>query len=55
LRGYVDETWDAQGKMANGVRLWCIDRHNGATIHLGADWIGDHGLPLFEGAVPILA
>lgn len=98
LRRYVDETWDAQWKMANGVRLWCIDRHNGATIHLGgeytwgdchqvadifrwlaeskrlpvdgnfgdglraqyvivtdgADWIVDHVLPLFEGAVPIL-
>lgn len=98
LRRYVDETWDAQWKMANGLRLWCIDRHNGATLHLGgeytwgdcrqvadifrwlaqsgrlpadgdfgnglqaqyvvvtdgADWIVEHVLPLFEGAVPIL-
>lgn len=98
LRRYVDETWDAQWKMANGIRLWSIDRHNGATIHLGgeytwgdcrqvadifrwlaesgrlpsngdfgdqlqaqyvivtdgADWIVDHVLPLFDGAVPIL-
>ena len=98
LRRFVDETWDAQWKMANGIRLWCIDRHNGATIHLGgeytwgdcrqvadifrwldksdrlpsdgdfgnglhaqyvivtdgADWIAEHVLPLFEGAVPIL-
>ena len=38
LRTYVDETWDAQWKMANGVRLWCIDRFNGATIHLGGEY-----------------
>jgi len=38
LRTYVDETWDAKWKMANGVRLWCIDRHNGATIHLGGEY-----------------
>jgi hypothetical protein len=98
LRRYVDETWDAQWKMANGLRLWCIDRYNGATIHLGgeytwgdcrqvadsfrwlaesgrlppdgdfgdglraqyvivtdgADWIVEHVLPLFPGAVAIL-
>jgi len=38
LRTYVDETWDAKWKMANGVRLWCIDRYNGATIHLGGEY-----------------
>jgi hypothetical protein len=38
LRTYVDETWDAQWKMANGVRLWCIDRRSGATIHLGGEY-----------------
>ncbi|MCK6592984.1 MAG: hypothetical protein L6Q76_35975, partial [Polyangiaceae bacterium] len=38
LRRYVDETWDAQWKMANGVRLWCIDRFTGATIHLGGEY-----------------
>jgi hypothetical protein len=38
LRSYVDDTWDAQWKMANGVRVWCIDRHNGATIHLGGEY-----------------
>lgn len=38
LRTYVDETWDAQWKMANGVRLWCIDRYSGATIHLGGEY-----------------
>lgn len=38
LRTYVDETWDAQWKMANGIRLWCIDRRSGATIHLGGEY-----------------
>jgi hypothetical protein len=38
LRVYVDETWDAQWKMANGLRLWCVDRHSGATIHLGGEY-----------------
>jgi hypothetical protein len=38
LRTYVDETWDALWKMANGVRLWCIDRRSGATIHLGGEY-----------------
>lgn len=38
LRSYVDDTWDAQWKMANGIRVWCIDRHNGATIHLGGEY-----------------
>jgi len=38
LRRYVDETWDAQWKMANGIRLWCVDRNNGAIIHLGGEY-----------------
>ena len=38
LRRYVDETWDAQWKMANGLRLWCVDRNNGAIIHLGGEY-----------------
>lgn len=38
LRTYVDETWDAQWKMANGIRLWCIDRRSRATIHLGGEY-----------------
>lgn len=38
LRRYVDETWDAQWKMANGVRLWCIDRFTGSTIHIGGEY-----------------
>lgn len=38
LRRYVDETWDAQWKMANGIRLWCVDRFTGATIHIGGEY-----------------
>jgi len=38
LRRYVDETWDAQWKMANGIRLWCVNRNNGAIIHLGGEY-----------------
>ncbi|MCP4640795.1 MAG: transposase [bacterium] len=39
LRRYVDETWDAAWKMANGHRLWCVDRETGAIIHLGGEYI----------------
>ena len=38
LRRYVDETWDASWKMANGLRLWCVDRHHGGIIHLGGEY-----------------
>ncbi|MBN2800035.1 MAG: hypothetical protein JXX28_12900 [Deltaproteobacteria bacterium] len=39
LRRYVDETWDASWKMANGLRLWCLDRENGGRIiHLGGEY-----------------
>jgi hypothetical protein len=38
LRRYYDETWDAAWKMANGLRLWCVDRKNGAIIHLGGEF-----------------
>ena len=38
LRRYVDDTWAADWKMANGIRLWCIDRSSGATIHLGGEY-----------------
>lgn len=38
LRTYADETWTPKWKMTNGVRLWCIDRFNGATIHLGGEY-----------------
>ncbi len=38
LRRYVDDTWDACWKMANGLRIWCVDRCNGAVIHLGGEY-----------------
>lgn len=38
LRTYVDETWDAQWKMANGVRVWCVDQFSGSIIHLGGEY-----------------
>lgn len=38
LRRYVDETWAAQWKMANGIRLWCIDRDSGQVLHLGGEY-----------------
>jgi len=37
-RRYVDETWDAAWKMANGIRLWCIDKDTGKVIHLGGEY-----------------
>jgi len=38
LRQFVDESWDARWKMANGLRLWCVDRHSGRIIHLGGEY-----------------
>lgn len=38
LRRYVDDTWSAPWKMANGIRLWAIDRYTGDTIHLGGEF-----------------
>lgn len=38
LRRFVDETTDAFWKMANGLRVWAIDRHDGSTIHLGGEY-----------------
>ena len=37
LRRYVNESWTAEWKMMNGMRLWCVDRHTGATIHIGGE------------------
>jgi hypothetical protein len=37
-RRYVDETWHAQWKMVNGIRLWCEDRETGQVIHLGGEF-----------------
>ena len=38
LRRYVDGTWNAAWKMANGLRLWCVDRRTGAIVHLGGEY-----------------
>lgn len=37
-RRYVDETWDAAWKMANGIRIWCIDHETGRVIHIGGEY-----------------
>ncbi len=38
LRRYVDDTWKAEQKMINGIRLWCVDRRTGQTIHVGGEY-----------------
>jgi len=38
LRQLTDETWTPHWKMANGIRVWCIDRRTGAVIHLGGEY-----------------
>lgn len=38
LRRFVDESWTAAWKMSNGIRLWCIDKVTGETIHLGGEY-----------------
>jgi hypothetical protein len=35
LRRYTDDTWNAEYKMINGIRVWCVDRSTGRTVHLG--------------------
>ena len=38
LRRYVDDTWEAAWRNINGIRLWCVDRKSGRTIHLGGEY-----------------
>lgn len=38
LRRYIDDSWTAAWKMANGLRLWCVDRRTGQIIHLGGQY-----------------
>lgn len=38
LRQLTDETWTPHWKMANGIRVWCIDRRTGAVVHLGGEY-----------------
>ena len=43
VRQLVDDTWDTQWKMANGIRIWCEDRDTGRVIHLGGEFLwGDY-------------
>lgn len=39
LRYYTDETWRADWKMTNGIRVWCIDGGTGELIHLGGEYM----------------
>ena len=38
LRRYVDETWHGAWKMANGLRIWCVDKDTNQIIHLGGEY-----------------
>lgn len=38
LRRYVDETTAAAWKMANGIRVWCVDKLTGELIHIGGEY-----------------
>jgi len=37
-RLYVDDTWDAAWKCANGIRLWIVDRRTSAIVHVGGEF-----------------
>lgn len=56
LRRFVDETCTPAWKMANGIRLWCIDRDTGEAIHLGGEFTwGDcaHVTTLFSSLIEL--
>lgn len=38
LTRYVDDTWNAEWKAINGIRVWCVDRCTGEIIHLGGEF-----------------
>jgi hypothetical protein len=38
LRRFVDDTWQSAWKMANGIRLWCVDNRTAEVIHLGGEF-----------------
>lgn len=38
LRRFVDDSWEAPWKMANGIRIWCIDRETDEIVHLGGEF-----------------
>jgi hypothetical protein len=39
LRYLRGETWRADWKMVNGIRLWCVDDRTGALVHLGGEYV----------------
>lgn len=44
LRRYINESWTAEWKMMNGLRLWCECRRTGRIIHVGGEFTcGDAG------------
>ncbi len=38
LKRFVDDRWNPQWKMTNGIRLWTIDKKTGKTLHLGGEY-----------------
>ncbi len=38
LRRYVDDSFTAAWKMANGIRMWCVHKDTGDIIHLGGEY-----------------
>lgn len=38
LRRYVNESFTADWKMMNGVRLWCVDQATDSIIHIGGEF-----------------
>jgi hypothetical protein len=39
LRYLVDETWRADWKMVNGIRVWCVDERTDTLVHLGGEYV----------------
>lgn len=48
LRRYVDDTWGAEFKATNGIRLWCEDARTGDLIHLGGEYTWDSCLDVVK-------
>lgn len=38
LRRFVDDTWKAEWRMTNGLRLWCVDQRTGEVVHIGGEY-----------------
>ena len=39
LRYLVGQTWRADWKMVNGVRIWCVNAKDGSLVHLGGEYV----------------